>query len=154
MSDEIGNIILNEINGLKNEVKELRNEVQNEIKGLRDEVQNEIKGLRNEVQNEIKGLRDEIQEVRDELKSEIKEVKTELRDFKEETNKRFDVLENELMRNSEQHVAMNIELNEIKEREQKIIDEIKARDEIFMEYQAKVTHNSQEIRKIKEKLAM
>ena len=97
----------------------------------------------------------------DNMDVEIKSLKTNLNEFKEQTEKRFITLENELMRNSEQHTAINQELAEIKaeqkeaqKRDAKILSEIRARDSIMMDALVKIGENRNDINDIKAKLAM
>lgn len=76
--------LANEIDGIKDDIKSLRAEMQTEFKAVRNEMQaefkavrNEIKDLRAETQAEIKSVRDEIKDVRDdikELRGEVKEL--------------------------------------------------------------------------------
>ena len=63
----------------KQDIKELRADVQHEISGLRGELQHEIGGLRADVQHEISGLRGELQHEIGGLRGEIREVEQRLR---------------------------------------------------------------------------
>jgi hypothetical protein len=74
------------IDGLRDEMNGLRDEVRGEISGLRTEVRAEISGLRDEFRAEISGLRDEvhgeISGLRTEVRGEISGLRTELETIK------------------------------------------------------------------------
>ncbi len=63
--------VQHEIGGLRTEIGGLRTELQHEIGGLRTELQHEIGGLRADVQHEIAVLRTEIREVEQRLRAEL-----------------------------------------------------------------------------------
>jgi vacuolar-type H+-ATPase subunit I/STV1 len=71
----------------KQDIKELRAELQHEIGGLRAEVQHEISGLRAEVQHEIGDLRAEVQReiggLRAEVQHEFAVIRTEVREVEQ-----------------------------------------------------------------------
>jgi F0F1-type ATP synthase membrane subunit b/b' len=99
---------------LKNEVKEMKNEIKNEMKGMKEEMKNEIKtemkGMKEEMKSEIKNeVKEEMKEIidqvlvhqdqmHDRISSEVKEeVKNEVRDMKVEMkNEMKEMIENEM----------------------------------------------------------
>ena len=166
MSDEIGNIILKELKEMRTEINGLEtgiNGIKNEIDGIKTEI-NGIKTEINGIKNEIDGIKTEI----DGIKTEINGLKTELNGLREEVNRRFDILENELARNSEQHVVMNGEIKEIKDRltriekeqevakrrDEQLATELKAEDALIIDCQKRSLINKYDIEQVKEKLAV
>jgi F0F1-type ATP synthase membrane subunit b/b' len=99
---------------LKNEVKDMKDQIKNEMKGMKEEKKNEIKtemkGMKEEMKSEIKnevkeGMKEIIDQVfvhqdqmQDRISSEVKEeVKNEVRDMKVEIkNEMKEMIENEM----------------------------------------------------------
>lgn len=122
----------------------------------------------NIILKELKEMRTEINGLREEVDKKINGLKDEIREMREENNKRFDILENELARNSEQHVVMNGEIKEIKDRltriekeqevakrrDEQLATELKAEDALIIDCQKRSLINKYDIEQVKEKLAV
>jgi F0F1-type ATP synthase membrane subunit b/b' len=122
---------------LKNEVKEMKDQIKNEMNGMKEEmkneIQNEMKGMKEEMKGEIKnevkeGMKEMIDQVlvhqdqmQDRISSEVnEEVKNEVRDMKVEIkNEMKGMIENEMKGMKEEikneMKGMKEEMKEMKE---------------------------------------
>ncbi|WP_077369731.1 hypothetical protein [Anaerosalibacter sp. Marseille-P3206] len=71
-----------------------------------------------ELQDTKKDLKGDIDSIRTELKGDISSVRTELNDFREETNNRFNKLEEKLdlmeANNADRHITIDSDLKKVK----------------------------------------
>ena len=122
-------LILDEIAGVRTELKDeiagVKTELKDEIAGVRTELKDEIAGVRTELKDEIAGvkteLKDEIAGVRTELKDEINELRTTFDKRFENIEKSMDttrfILENEIRDNirlvAEGHLDLYRKMEEV-----------------------------------------
>ncbi len=122
-------LILDEIAGVRTELKDeiagVRTELKDEIAGVKTELKDEIAGVRTELKDEIAGvkteLKDEIAGVRTELKDEINELRTTFDKRFENIEKSMDttrfILENEIRDNirlvAEGHLDLYRKMEEV-----------------------------------------
>ncbi len=71
MKDELRNEMLNVKNELQSEIQDVRSELRSEIQDVRSELRSEIQDVRSELQDEIQSVRSELQKVEQNLKKEI-----------------------------------------------------------------------------------
>ncbi|MGB9848859.1 MAG: coiled-coil domain-containing protein [Moorellaceae bacterium] len=67
-----------EINGLRQEISGVRQEMKQDVNSLRQEMKQDINSLRQEMKQEISGLRQEMNVLRQELKEDIRHIDAKL----------------------------------------------------------------------------
>ena len=100
-----------ELQDTKKDIGSVRTELKEDIGSVKTELKKDIGSVRTE-------LKEDIGSVRTELKEDIGSVRTDLNDFREETNTRFDKLEEKLdlieSNNADRHLTINGDLKKVK----------------------------------------
>ncbi|CAB3990543.1 RING finger 151-like isoform X2 [Paramuricea clavata] len=84
-------MICHDCGQVKNEVKEMKDEMKDEMKGMKGEIKNEMQGMKGEIKNEMQGMKGEIKNEMEIMNEGMKnEIKDEMKGMKEEMKEIID----------------------------------------------------------------